>query len=73
MSLRSAHREIRALAGRRASHQLWSHAGLIVERYSPLSAFMNRSTASLAGAILDALHHNAELTPKPMVGVMNLA
>jgi hypothetical protein len=59
MSLRSAHCEIRALTARRASHQLWSYAGLIVERYSSLSASVAGSTASLVGAILNALHYSA--------------
>jgi lipid-binding SYLF domain-containing protein len=58
MSLRSAHREIAALTARRASHQLWSHAGLIVERYSLRSASVDRSKASLVGAILNALHYS---------------
>jgi hypothetical protein len=67
MSLRSAHCEIRALTARRASHQLWSYAGLIVERYSSLSASVARSTASLVGAILNALHYN-----KPFHGPLSL-
>jgi TolB protein len=58
MSLRSAHREIRAFTARRASHQIWSHAGLIEQRHSLLSASVDRSTASLARAILNALHYS---------------
>jgi hypothetical protein len=57
MSLRSAHREIRALTARRASHQLSSHAGFIAERYGLLSASLDRSAASQVGAILSALHY----------------
>jgi hypothetical protein len=64
MSLRSAHREIRARAARRASHQLPSHAGWTVERYSLLSASVDRSRVSLVGAILNALHYE-ELLGKP--------
>jgi hypothetical protein len=60
MSLRSAHCEIRALTARRASHQLRSYAALIVERYSSLSACVARSTTSLVGAILNALHYKNE-------------
>jgi hypothetical protein len=59
MSLRSVPREIRALTARRASHKLWSRASLTVERYSVLSAAMDRSTASLVSAILNALHYKS--------------
>jgi hypothetical protein len=70
MSLRSAHCEIRALTARRASHQLWSYAGLIVERYSSLSASVTRSTASLlVGAILNALHYSADKHGIPAEGL----
>jgi hypothetical protein len=58
MSLRSAHCETRALTARRASHQLWSYAGLIVERYSSLSATVDRCEVSVVGAILYARHYN---------------
>jgi hypothetical protein len=71
MSLRSAHCETRALTARRPSHQLWSYAGLIVERYSSLSASVARSTASQVGAILNALYYR--MTCKMPVPLGNAA
>jgi hypothetical protein len=57
MSLRSGLSEIRALATtRRAPYLLWSRADLIMERYGLLAAAVDRSTASLIGTILNALH-----------------
>jgi hypothetical protein len=63
---------IRALTARRASHQLWSYAGLIVERYRSLFASVARSTASLVGAILNALHYKLAPFRMEVIGAVML-